>query len=272
MTENLVFVKLGGSLITNKREEAHPRRAIIHHLAETLKHALKIKPDLKVLLGHGSGSFGHWEAKRYGTRAGVHTAAQWKGFSKVSASAARLNRIVTDAFLGAHVPVVSLQPSATVIADAGRIVSMNTENLQRALDNQLIPLIYGDVAFDRSWGGTILSTEDLFVHLAATLAPQRILLLGNASGVMDDHQNIIPSITPANYPQIAPCLQGSSGTDVTGGMADKVQQMIHLVQDMPDLRVWILTGRNPDNLKRALLNLENIPGTCIQATEPAPDA
>ena len=37
-------------------------------------------------------------------------------------------------------------------------------------------MIYGDVVFDRLLGGTILSTEDLFAHLAAHLQPARLLV------------------------------------------------------------------------------------------------
>ncbi|HNT75017.1 MAG TPA: uridylate kinase, partial [Anaerolineae bacterium] len=80
MDEKLVFVKLGGSLITDKRERATLRSGVLPRMAHELREALTASPDLRVLLGHGSGSFGHWEAKRYGTRQGVTTTEQWRGF------------------------------------------------------------------------------------------------------------------------------------------------------------------------------------------------
>jgi isopentenyl phosphate kinase len=266
MTENLVFLKLGGSLITDKRKEATPHPAAIRRLAAELREALDAKPDLKVLLGHGSGSFGHWEASQYGTRQGVETPDQWGGFARVSAAASRLNRIVVDAFLEAGVPVLSLQPSASALANAGTIVALNEDGIRRALDHDLVPLVFGDVAFDRAWGGTILSTEDLFVHLAEVLHPERVLLLGNASGVMGSRNRVIRLITPENYPQVEAHLRGAAGADVTGGMADKVKQMVNLVQRVPGLQVWIFTGREHGNLKRALLEPENTPGTRISET------
>ncbi|MBN1874855.1 MAG: isopentenyl phosphate kinase family protein [Anaerolineae bacterium] len=263
MTEELVFIKLGGSLITNKRKEATPRINTLCRLARELRVALDANPALKIVLGHGSGSFGHWEASKYGTRAGVQSPGGWYGFAEVSAAALRLNRIVIDTFLGARVPVLSLQPAASALTEDHRIIALSDTHIRLALDHGVIPLVFGDVAFDSVLGGTILSTEDLFFYLVERLHPSRVLLLGNAPGVLDDAQQVVPVITPGSFPTVKAFLQGSSYTDVTGGMAGKVETMVTLVQRMPGLCVWILTGRDPDNLRRALLEPENTPGTCI---------
>lgn len=263
MLENLCFIKLGGSLITNKRQRETPRHSVLKRLAHELNEALEANPHQPILLGHGSGSFGHWEAKRYGTRQGVQTHEQWHGFARVSAAASQLNRIVVDTFLNANVPVLSLQPSASVLTDKGNIYQFQADTIHLALKQHLIPLIFGDVTFDKNLGGTILSTEDLFVHLAEILCPTRILLFGNAPGVMDNERNVIPSITPETYPEIQRHLCGSRYTDVTGGMADKVKRMVELVQKVPKLQVWILTGREPGNLREALLRPDSTPGTRI---------
>lgn len=263
MNDNLVFVKLGGSLITDKRTRATPHKTIIARLAHELRNAQAQDNSLRVVLGHGSGSFGHWEANRFDTRHGVKTPEQWQGMAQVGAAAARLNRIVVDAFLKTGVPVLSLQPSAFIQADKGQIVNFPDEAIRRALAAGLIPLIFGDVAFDLSWGGTILSTEDLFFRLTEQLPPARILLLGNAPGVMTDSRTLIPTITPKTYPEIEQHLRGSHYTDVTGGMADKVKQMVDLVKRVAGLQVWILTGTEPGNLEQALLHPEATPGTQI---------
>lgn len=265
MSEELVFVKLGGSLITDKRRESTVRAGTLRLLAEELHAVLTAKPDLRLLLGHGSGSFGHWEASRYNTRAGVRTPAEWRGFTQVSAAVLRLNRIVVDTFTRADVPVLSLQPSASAVAEDGRLVSLALLPIQRALDAGLIPLVFGDAVFDSVRGGTILSTEDMFFYLTPLLRPARILLFGNAPGVLDDRRAVIPLITPGTYAQVEPFLRGAGGVDVTGGMADKVTHMMALVQAAPGLSVHILTGIESGNLTRALLEPESFSGTHIRA-------
>ncbi len=267
MTSELIFIKLGGSLITDKRRESTVRVGTLQLIAEELRVVLAAKPELQLLLGHGSGSFGHWEARRYDTRAGVQTAEAWRGFAQVSAAAARLDRIVVDAFIRADVPVLSLQPSASALAEDGRIAGLALHPIQRALEAGIIPLIFGDVAFDTVRGGTILSTEDLFFYLTPILRPRRILLLGNSPGVLDDQREVIPLITPATYPRVEPFLRGASGVDVTGGMADKVARMVALVQEAPGLEVRILSGRDPIYLKRVLLEADASIGTRICGEE-----
>jgi isopentenyl phosphate kinase len=265
--QSLCFVKLGGSLITDKRREATPRRQLLQRLSRELREALRADPALRIVLGHGSGSFGHWEADQYGTRAGVRSSEEWYGFAKVSAAALRLNRIVVDAFVTAGVPTVSLQPAASAVARDGAISALDLGPIRRALAHGLVPLVFGDVAFDETLGGTILSTEDIFLFLAEALHPTWIFLLGNAPGVLDGSGDVIPLITPDNYPEVQAHLRRSGYTDVTGGMADKVAQMVNLVRRQPELRVRIFTGMVPGALYNALRDPAGFAdGTFIGAT------
>jgi len=267
----MYFLKLGGSLITDKSQAYTARHQVIARLADEVHQALDTAPNLKLLIGHGSGSFGHWAARPYGTRQGVQTAEQWRGYAEVAATAARLNRIVTDAFLDADVPVLSIQPSASTRCQDGLLTYMDTQAIRAALRHDLVPLIYGDVAIDEARGGTITSTEDLFLYLAEELQPNRVLLFSNVPGVLDDQGAIIPRITPNTPSSLRETLSGSAGVDVTGGMADKVTRMLGLVQRNPDTIVHILTGAEQGLLTRALLAPEVPVGTRITAGSPRTD-
>jgi isopentenyl phosphate kinase len=260
-----VFLKLGGSLITDKTHAYTALPQVIARLAKEVRQALDITPDLRLLIGHGSGSFGHWAAKPYRTRQGVHTPDQWRGYAQVAAAAARLNRIVTDTFLEIGVPVLSVQPSASARCRDYHLEHLNTYPIRTALTHGLVPLVHGDVALDDTHGGTIISTEDIFLFLANDdeLRPARILLLGEVSGVLDLKGAVIPHITPTNFPTLQKTLSGSKGVDVTGGMADKVTRMIELVQRHPETCVHILTGAEPGLLTRVLLNATLSVGTRI---------
>jgi isopentenyl phosphate kinase len=261
----VLFVKLGGSLITDKHRAytAHPE--VIARLAGEVKEAQAADPALKLLIGHGSGSFGHWAAEPYGTRQGVQTAREWRGYAQVAAAAARLNHIVTDAFLTAGVPVLSVQPSASARCRAGALHHLDAHPITQALAHGLTPLIYGDVALDDVWGGTIVSTEDLFVHLVDVLTPAHILLLGEVEGVLDAGGRVIDRITLAQLPTLRRLLGGSEGVDVTGGMADKVERMAGVVGRHPQTEVHIFSGRAAGSLRRALLDPGAGHGTCICA-------
>jgi isopentenyl phosphate kinase len=256
--DDLLFLKLGGSLITDKTRPRTARLDRIARLALEIKTAQSTNRDLKIVFGHGSGSFGHVPAKRYGTRQGVDSDQGWRGFAEVWYEAAALNRIVIDALQDAGLPAIAFPPSATITARDGQVTDWNLLPLISALDVGLLPVVFGDVVFDQKRGGTILSTEDLFTYLAHLLLPKRILLAGIDPGVWQDYPDctqLIPEITPGNWEGIVSALGDSAATDVTGGMRAKVGIMLDLVQEIPGLEVIIFGGQQTGNLN-AVLNGE----------------
>jgi isopentenyl phosphate kinase len=253
--EKLTFLKLGGSLITDKTRPHTPRPDVITRLAGEIAVACRRDPALRLVLGHGSGSFGHVPARRYATRQGVRSRADWQGFVEVWREAAALDRLVVDALAQAGLPAIPFQPSAGITARDGRVSSWDVTPLRLALEAGLLPVVYGDVIFDLQRGGTILSTEDLFDYLAEQLRPQQVLLAGLEQGVWADFPrctHLVNEITTQNWEQVAPVLGGSAATDVTGGMDSKVQQGLALARAVPGLEVRIFSGVMPGMVERVL--------------------
>jgi isopentenyl phosphate kinase len=266
--KELVFLKLGGSLITDKTQPYTPQLDVIEDAALQISTALQNQPDLRLILGHGSGSFGHVAASEYHTRDGFPRPSPlrhrerdkteenyWKGFSEVWYQASALNRFVMKALHKTNVLAVALPPSANVIASDGQVSIWETTSIRMALAAGIVPVIYGDVTFDEIRGGTILSTENLFSHLARALNPERILLAGLESGVWEDfpaRTRRIETITPTTFSEISAGVGKADGADVTGGMQDKVTHMLELVKQNPELKVQIFSGGEPGNISRAL--------------------
>jgi isopentenyl phosphate kinase len=267
--KELVFLKLGGSLITDKTQPYTPKPDVIEDVALQILTALQTNPDLRLVLGHGSGSFGHVAASEYHTRDGffphpsplIHRERDkteenyWKGFSEVWYQASSLNQFVMKALHKMKVSAIALPPSANVIASDGKVSIWETTGISMALAAGLVPVIYGDVTFDEIRGGTILSTEDLFSHLARALNPQRILLAGLEAAVWEDfpdRTHKLETITPQTFSEISEGVGKAAGADVTGGMESKVTQMLDLVQQNRELKIQIFSGAEPGNIQRAL--------------------
>ena len=271
MTE-LVFLKLGGSLITDKDKPYTPRLDKLAALADEI--ASSRTEGLHLVLGHGSGSFGHAAAKEYATRDGtpLHLPPNsehfggvprrdeggldyWKGFAEVWFQASQLNRFVMEALRAAGIPSVALAPVSAVTSREVRVARWDLTPLRAALDAGLLPVIYGDVVFDEARGGTILSTENLFAHLARELRPQRILLAGLEAGVWEDfptRTRLIDGINFQSYETMRAGIGASASVDVTGGMAAKVGQMFDLIRDVPGLTAQIFSAEEAGNLAHAL--------------------
>jgi isopentenyl phosphate kinase len=268
--KELYFLKLGGSLITDKTQPYTPLLEMMDDLARQVKIARQSRPDLNLVLGHGAGSFGHVPASEYRTRDGLPPRSTpltsrerdesedgyWKGFAEVWYQASALNRFVMKALHNAGLRTIALPPSASVIASNGDVSSWDTTPVRMALAAGIVPVIFGDTVFDEVRGGTILSTEDLFMHLTRALHPQQILLAGLEAGVWEDFPHrtkVIGKITPASFQEIKAGVGKSHGADVTGGMESKVRQMLELVKENPDLKIQIFSGTEPGSIVRALL-------------------
>lgn len=264
------LLKLGGSLITDKQIDKHYRKDEAHRIAQEIAEAYHQNASMSLIIGHGSGSFGHVAANKYGTINGVSTPEQWRGFAEVAITAAELNAYLAQTLFEAGIPLWRIQPSASAVAISGVIAYMDLNPIRAALQHNLVPLVYGDVALDEVRGGTIISTETIFTYLTQQLDISRIVLAGEVDGVLDEDGRVITEITPTNFERYTHLLGGSRGTDVTGGMLTKVSDMLKLVQYKKGLRVAIVNGLVPDVIRRAL-NGEQGVGTLIyddSASEP----
>ena len=278
--KELVFLKLGGSLITDKTQPYTPLLDMMDDLALQIATTLQTQPNLRLVIGHGAGSFGHVAASEYKTREGYPRPSPlahrerdpneenyWEGFAEVWYQASSLNRYVMKALHKANVRAISLPPSSSVISSDGKVSVWETTPIRMALSSRMVPVIFGDVVFDEIRGGTILSTEDLFMHLARALSPERILLAGLESAVWQDfpaRTKKIEKITPGTFDQISAGIGKAEGADVTGGMESKVKQMLELVENNPELTIQIFSGTEPGNIVRALTG-ETL-GTVIAAS------
>lgn len=266
MTNEFVLLKLGGSLITDKDKPYTPRLDKLADLAEEIKTALGSNPGLQLILGHGSGSFGHVAAKKYGTRDGVMTKEQWLGFTEVRLQAAELNRYVVTSLFEAGLPAMPFPPSASMVSNKRKVIHHNVETIRRALDANLLPVVQGDVAFDEALGGTILSTEDVFTFLVGHFPTTRILLAGIEAGVWADfpaRMKLVKQIQLSDYEAMRGGIEGSASTDVTGGMKAKVEEMLSLIHKQNELTVQIFSAEEHGLLTRALQG-DNV-GTLLTA-------
>ncbi len=267
----IVFLKLGGSLITEKAQRETPRVDVLAHACAEIAAALATCPALRLVLGHGSGSYGHFAAERYGIhRGGLR---DWRGYAETAAAAARLDRLVVDACLAAGVPAVALQPSASARTRGGELEELVVWPVAELLARALVPVVHGDVALDETQGSSIVSTEAIFAYLAGSITPARILLAAEVDGVYTADPQREPGakplarLTPAAWRAHEQALVGARGVDVTGGMRSKVRRMLDLIERMPGLEVAVFSGLEPGRIERALLGEPG--GTLLTQALPA---
>ncbi len=242
------MIKLGGSVITNKNSPyvANPRH--IRALARIIRQI-----NVPLVVAHGTGSFGHTSAAKYG---GMHGYKNSLGIAKVSQDALEINSIVMRCFIEEKVPAIALRPSAFLVADKGVLSAQFLAPVELILKQGLVPVIYGDVIWDKSWESTIFSGETTLSYLATYFLQQgvaikNIIELSATKGVLDTNGQTIVEVTPQNWKTVKQLFFVSNTVDVTGGMQHKVEQALILAQNAIATR--IIDGNDLSQVAHVLL-------------------
>ncbi|ERH05469.1 MAG: putative archaeal kinase, partial [Halonotius sp. J07HN4] len=89
-----------------------------------------------------------------------------------------------------------------------------------------VPVLHGDVVAHAGEGVTVLSGDELVTGLADCLGARRVGLCSTVPGVLDADGEVIDAIT--EFDSVAAALGDSESTDVSGGMAGKVRELLGL--------------------------------------------
>ncbi len=225
-SKNLLLIKIGGSSITDKSTPYKLKRDNLICLAKEISKSKY--PNL--IISHGSGSFGHVSAIKYGGKKGYKSKI---GIATVFSDASRINQIVTDVFIQEGLPAVSFSPRSLILGENGKINTHNFKIIEEALKQGLIPVVYGDVILDKNWKTTIFSGEKTLNLLAIYLRNkgfiiEKIIQVGETAGVLGKNGNTIPVINKNNWAEIKKNIYRTGKLDVTGGMIHKVEEALEL--------------------------------------------
>ncbi len=261
----LVFIKIGGSLITDKTKPFVLKERALEVICDEIKLAMRYGKQL--IIGNGNGSYGHIPAKKYQTNKGIINEQSLRGIAEVADQVRQLNQIVVKKLLEKSVNAVSVSPLSMMIAENHRLKSLFTESLVELLRRGLLPVVSGDQILDIKTGCTIFSTERVLGYLAFDFKGrgyhiERIIHCGLTNGVYDENGKTIECINSKNFELYRQTIGGSGGTDVSGGMIHKVEEALASAkQGIPGL---IIDGVEHGSLSKAVAG-ERVLGTRIEA-------
>lgn len=264
--KKLVFIKLGGSLITDKEKPLTANIPTIKRIAIQIKEIIDNNPNIQIILGNGSGSFGHFEANKYQIKDGIKNDTQKYGFCVVSNVANKINRIIIDELLKEKINAVSVSPATMSYARDGKLKKIFIDPIFNYLKLNVIPVVYGDIVYDSKLGCKIFSTEITFANiieefLKRNIAIDSVINMVTVGGVMDEKKNIISEITKNNFEDYKNIFSETSGFDVTGGMRHKVEYSLRLTGHK--IKSYIVDGNIENNLEK-VINGEKFVGTLIE--------
>ncbi len=262
----LVVVKLGGSVITRKHEVERVRPKILDRLAREAGAVT----DRRVILLHGAGSFGHPGARRFGLAdpplpdaPPTHRA---RGAAIVASEVRRLHLEVLRALVRAGGAPASAPMATHARNRAGRLAHLDVAPFSQALAHGWMPVSFGDVVPDETWGSSILSADTIAVELARHLRPLRVIFVSDVPGIFEGPPRRGRTVAPEVTEEIVRALRPPPGaTDVTGGIRGKAEAMRAIAAAGAD--AGLISGLTDGALSRAIRG-ERVYGSWAHAGVP----
>lgn len=264
-------MKLGGSIITLKDKEHEADITTINRLIDEIKYALERDRELQLILVHGGGSFPHPVAKRYSVKDGflknndkLSKDERIKGFTLTARAASEINEIIWERFLDKGIPALSIRTSSIAISENHEIIKMFVDSIDFCINNGIIPILYGDVIFDKVWGNSIASGEKIIMFLAKQYKPQKVIIATDVDGVFDSNPKrnpnakLIKEYTSAVNKKKIEITSEMDYADVTGGMKHKVNALVRLAEQ--NIKSIVINGKIKNRVYKALIG-EQVIGT-----------
>ncbi len=220
---NLIILKIGGSVITDKGSLSRAKDAEIDRIAQEIA-VFKSDSDSQIILVHGAGSFGHPYAMKFRLNEGFNP----EGINLTHASVKLLNSKFVESLNRFNVYALPIHPLSSCLLEDGQIIDFHLGPIIMMLEKNIIPVLHGDVVMDRSKGASVLSGDRIIPYLAVSLNASRAGAGSDKEGVMDEKGTLIRKITPFSFIDMKKDIKGSVSADVTGGMLGKVSALLEL--------------------------------------------
>ncbi len=245
----MLLIKLGGSIITNKKKPLSAKRKTIDNIVSSFR---KINEDFVVV--HGGGSYGHYWSVKYN----MHTKPKkydLKGVSIVKNSMIELNTIILDSFLKNKLNPYCLPPTDFVMGN--KPINKKILEIKKIANSGLIPITYGDALWYGNKKSYILSGDKIMSLLARVLRPRLSIFILNEDGLYSDikTKKLIYDFKDEKI------FIKKTLMDVTGGMTRKVAEA-SIISKM-GLKVFFVNGNKPERIVNAI-NRKKFEGTLFR--------
>ena len=256
--DEIVLLKLGGSLLTDKDKPYSIREDVVKSAIQQI-----IDANKKLILIHGGGSFGHPLAKEYSISAGINSSIphQILGLTKTHQSMNNFNSYLIDLFLEKNYPALSIQASSIFIKDSLKISTQSIDIIETALDLNILPILYGDIILDKQGSFSIISGDQIIFELCENLKKyqiSKVIFVMETDGIYindeDSKQKNISLATKLYLRDLENLNLADLGQkiDVTGGIQGKINSIKEICKY--NIPVQLLNGLKEGYIYKALKN------------------
>jgi len=230
----MILIKMGGSIITNKRKPQSARRKTIDNILKQIK-----KIDEPKILVHGGGSYGHYWSVKYG----MHTKPakySLKGLSVVKNSMIELDKIILDSAAKNKINTYPLPP--TDFMNGNKPIRNKIQKIGDIAKSGLVPVTYGDALWYGQKKSYILSGDVIMTTIGKILKPRLSIFVLDVDGV---YSNTKSKKLIHDFKKEKPTISKNK-MDVTGGMTRKITEAVNMSKS--GLKVFFVNGNKPQRI------------------------
>ncbi|GAB3845636.1 isopentenyl phosphate kinase [Micromonospora andamanensis] len=215
----LLVIKVGGSLLSDKRHGGATDTKTIDSFAALLDDLVRAYPG-RVVLVTGGGSLCHAVGVRVDERADPFSAVG------LTEPAFAMKWAWTSALRARGVRAVPLQVAAMTWEDPAGTVVADTAVVRRVLECGALPVLSSDFIVTASGGLRILSSDHVpGIFVGVEFAPVRVAALADVPGILTGptlDSPVLPYLDPDDVARAEPLFWPTGEWDATGAMAGKV--------------------------------------------------
>ena len=250
MQQDVVLIKLGGSVVTHKERPMTINKIAIDRIFKSL---LSIK--VPIILVHGGGSFGHYWSIKYD----MHSKPDrypTDGIAVVHESMISLNHIIAKSMIKFKLNPYAVSPFSFISGNKPLVKKIF--ELASMTRDKLIPVTYGDVVYRANHKYSILSGDELMTMISHVLKPKKVIFAVNVDGIYTDPQGkqVIQTIEEKSLIKFS-----NVNFDITGGMKRKVREALKI--SLGGMDVHFVNGFKPERLLKLIEN-KKTEGTVIK--------
>jgi len=229
--EDVIVLKLGGSLLTDKSTPYKLKEDIIKAVAVEIKDCIDLGLIKSLVIVHGVGSFGHPPVLKYNLHKGFRNKDQLISMSKTQQIVNKFRETIATTFMEEGVPINLMHASSMIVGDKMVINDYNFNSLRGFLSLGMVPLIGGDMMFDTSMGFSVCSGDQLAVVLSRVLHAKQLLFATDVSGVFDkdpkseEQAQMLREININEIEQLFSNQNETAKTDASGKMRGKLRSL-----------------------------------------------
>ncbi len=262
--KDLIVLKLGGSLLTDKSTAYKLKDNVIKAIATEIKECIDLGLIKSLVIVHGVGSFGHPPVLKYNLHKGFRNKEQLISMSKTQQIVNELRKTIAITFLEEGVPINLIHASSMVVGNKMLIADHAFTSLKGFLSLGMVPLIGGDMMYDKSMGFSVCSGDQIAVVLSRVLQAKQLIFAIDVLGVYDKdpksgkHAQFLREININEIEQLLSKTKETTKNDASGKMRGKLLSLASIKDQIQEgLEVVILSMNRKGVLKNYLKGEES---------------